>query len=241
MPAPGKPQRWGINTSSTALHHEWLHWHCCMNKPGLTRCPFKYWSHWESKATGTLQSGVYTHLPKLQGLLKRQGQFTGSLVLCLSRRLCASDRLCTWLHWESSSSRVVTTARVFHSTRWNCAQPFQEQDRHWQSHTDCAKGQRLPPYKSISNLGVMQLLRMHVLVSERYRECLEIEKCIWTKPDVPSDLFSCWNTPMFESLTEQSIPIPHKKVKQKQQNDFKQMTFLIHRESFLFQVTGSQL
>lgn len=73
----------------------------------------------------------------------------------------------------------------------------------------------------------MQLLRMHVLVSERDHEYLEIEKCIWTKPDVPSDLFSCWNTPIFESLTEQSIPIPHIKVKQKQQNDFKQMTFLI--------------
>lgn len=34
----------------------------------------------------------------------------------------------------------------------------------------------------------------------------------------------------FESLTEQSIPIPHINVKQKQKNDFKQMTFLIHQE-----------
>lgn len=42
-----------------------------------------------------------------------------------------------------------------------------------------------------------------------------------------------------ESLTEQSIPIPHINVKQKQQNDFKQFeSFLIHHESFLFQVTG---
>lgn len=142
---------------------------------------------------------------------------------------------------KAGGSRVVTIAQVFHSTRWNCAQPFQEQERHWQLHTDCAKGQQLPRYKSISSLGVMQLLRMHVLVSERDHEYLEIEKCIWTQPDVPSDLFSCWNTPIFESLTEQSIPIPHINVKQKQQNDFKQMTFLIHHESFPFQVTGSQL
>lgn len=36
----------------------------------------------------------------------------------------------------------------------------------------------------------------------------------------------------FKSLTEQSIPIPQTNVKQKQQNDFKQLTLLIHHVFF---------
>lgn len=208
-----------------------------MNTPGLTEgCPFKVTEKSKAAETVTIWS-LYTLPPKLQELVKRQDRFIGSLVCFWHSKTFISLRLTGFARGymeKAGGSRVVTIAQVFHSTRWNCAQPFQEQERHWQLHTDCAKGQQLPRYKSISNLGVMQLLRMRVLVSERDHEYLEIEKCIWTEPDVPSNLFSCWNTPMFESLTEQSIPIPHINVKQKQQNDFKQMTFPNSPREFSF-------